>query len=260
MACLGVKADGRPCGHPGVRPSGYCPFHDPDQSAAVAIRSGKRTREPELAMPCQRFAGDPVGFMRSLICPETGSLFEPYASQERFLLAREALAEDGRFLYPEQVFSAPKKSGKTGFGGVTCLYDVAVVGGRYAEGYCCANDYEQSQGRVFQAVTRIVRANLEAFGPISITRDRITFKETGAFIQAIANDFAGAAGANPTISVFDELWGFVSERSRRLWDEMVPPPTRVRSCRLTVTYAGFEGESVLLEELYKRGVSGEVLA
>src|SRR5580704_3857047 len=25
-------------------------------------------------------------------------------------------------------------------------------------------------------------------------------------------------------------------------------------CRLTVTYAGFEGESVLLEELYKRGL------
>jgi hypothetical protein len=35
---------------------------------------------------------------------------------------------------------------------------------------------------------------------------------------------------------------------------MVPPPTRKIACRLTVTYAGFEGESVLLEELYKRGM------
>jgi hypothetical protein len=43
-----------------------------------------------------------------------------------------------------------------------------------------------------------------------------------------------------------------SERSRRLWDEMVPPPTRKIACRLTVTYAGFASESVLLEELYKR--------
>jgi hypothetical protein len=53
--------------------------------------------------------------------------------------------------------------------------------------------------------------------------------------------------------VFDELWAFSSERSRRLWDEMIPPPTRQVACRLTVTYAGFEGESLLLEELYKRG-------
>jgi hypothetical protein len=70
-------------------------------------------------------------------------------------------------------------------------------------------------------------------------------------------DYAGAAGANPTITVFDELWGYTSERSHRLWDEMVPPPTRKIACRLTVTYAGFEGESNLLEGLYKRGLGGE---
>ena len=54
-------------------------------------------------------------------------------------------------------------------------------------------------------------------------------------------------------SCFDELWAYSSERARRLFDEMVPPPTRKIACRLTVTYAGFEGESELLEELYKRG-------
>jgi hypothetical protein len=48
--------------------------------------------------------------------------------------------------------------------------------------------------------------------------------------------------------------GYTSERSHRLWDEMVPPPTRKIACRLTVTYAGFSGESELLEELYKRGL------
>ena len=54
--------------------------------------------------------------------------------------------------------------------------------------------------------------------------------------------------------MFDELWAFTSERSRRLWDELVPPPTRQVACRLTTTYAGFEGESLLLEELHKRGL------
>jgi hypothetical protein len=34
---------------------------------------------------------------------------------------------------------------------------------------------------------------------------------------------------------------------------MIFPPTRKIACRLTVTYAGFSGESLLLEELHKRG-------
>jgi hypothetical protein len=34
----------------------------------------------------------------------------------------------------------------------------------------------------------------------------------------------------------------------------VPPPTRKIACRLCVSYAGFEGESTLLEELCKRGL------
>jgi phage terminase large subunit-like protein len=89
--------------------------------------------------------------------------------------------------------------------------------------------------------------------------DRIEFPATGASIAGIASDYAGAAGANPTISVFDELWGYTSERSRRLWDEMVPPPTRKVACRLTVTYAGFDGESVLLDELQKRGLAQPML-
>src|SRR5207249_7215555 len=61
-------------------------------------------------------------------------------------------------------------------------------------------------------------------------------------------------------SSFDELWGYMSERAHRLWDEMVPVPTRAVSVRLTITYAGFEGESDLLEALYKRGLQGEEIA
>jgi phage terminase large subunit-like protein len=88
-----------------------------------------------------------------------------------------------------------------------------------------------------------------------ITSDRITFPALDASITAIASDAASAAGGNPTISCFDELWGYTSERSRRLWDEMITSPARKISCRLTTTYAGFTGESVLLEELYKRGMA-----
>src|ERR1700686_4206027 len=108
-------------------------------------------------------------------------------------------------------------------------------------------------------IRRIVAASPALAADANIGAVRIEFRSSGAMIVALAADFAGSAGVNPTISCFDELWGYTSERSHRLWDEMVPPPTRKIACRLTVTYAGFEGESELLEGLHKRGLKGEVV-
>ena len=115
------------------------------------------------------------------------------------------------------------------------LVTTLVFGGRFAEGYCIANDEEQAQGRVFQAVRRICEASPHLRREANITANRIEFKATGATITAIASDYVGAAGANPACSCFDELWGYTSERSRRLWDEMIPSPARKISCRLTTT-------------------------
>jgi hypothetical protein len=50
------------------------------------------------------------------------------------------------------------------------------------------------------------------------------------------------------ISGFDEVWGYTSERSRRLFDELVPVPTQPLSLSVT----GYEAEGVLLEEMFKR--------
>src|SRR5437016_16383 len=158
------------------------------------------------------------------------------------------------------VYSCPKKSGKTATAAMAMIYVVGVLGGRYAEGYCLANDLEQSTGRVFQAIARIVEASPLLRAEAKITQSRIEFASTGATITALASDYAGAAGANPTMVCFDELWGYTSERAHRLWDEMVPVPTRRVSVRLTTTYAGFEGESDLLEAVYKRGLQGEEIA
>jgi hypothetical protein len=40
---------------------------------------------------------------------------------------------------------------------------------------------------------------------------------------------------------------------------MAVPPTRKIAARLTVSYAGFEGESAQLEQLYKTGLKGELI-
>lgn len=203
-----------------------------------------------------RWRADPCSFVEQvLVNPETGRPFELLPAERTFLKHAYRTNDAGKLIYPEQVFSAPKKSGKTGFAAMNTLVATLVYGGPFAEGYCLANDLEQSQGRVFQAVSRTVEASPYLKREAKVTQGRITFPATGAAIIPIAADYAGAAGANPTISTFDELWGYTSERSRRLWDEMVPPPTRKIALRFTTTYAGFEGESVLLEELYKRGLA-----
>ena len=209
-----------------------------------------------------RWRREPATFIEEVLHdPETGKPFKLLDAERDFIGHAFRTGDDGRLLFPELVYAAPKKSGKTGFAALFMLTMVLLFGGRFAEGYALANDLEQATSRVFQAVKRIVEASPLLASNAEIMRDRIAFPAfSDATISAIASDYAGAAGSNPTISVFDELWGYTSERSRRLWDEMVPPPTRQIACRLTVTYAGFEGESVLLEELHKRGMAQPMVA
>jgi phage terminase large subunit-like protein len=206
-----------------------------------------------------RWKSNPISFIDEVMVlfdPVTGERCGLLPAEREFLRFAFQTDADGRLLYPELVFGAPKKSGKTGFAALFVLTMVLLFGDRYAEGYTLANDLEQAQSRVFEAIKRIVEASPLLMREAKITADRIVFPAFhGATINALASDYASAAGANPTISCFDEGWAYTSERSRRLWDEMVPPPTRRVACRLLVTYAGFTGESVLLEELHKRGMA-----
>jgi hypothetical protein len=140
------------------------------------------------------------------------------------------------------------------------LYVAVIVGGPYAEVYCLANDFEQSASRVFEACRRMVEASPFLRNLAKLANNRLTFKSTGSFIQACASDYAGFAGGNPSLTIFDELWGYISESARRLFDESAPSPTRKVSGRLIVSYAGYVTESDLLEDIYKRALAGEKLA
>jgi hypothetical protein len=203
----------------------------------------------------QRWRRDPCAFITEVLHdPETEQPFVLLPAERTFLEHAFRTDANGRLVYPEQIFGAIKKSGKTAFAGLHVLVTVLLFGGAYAEAVCCANDYEQSVARVFQAIVRIVTMSPLLCSEAKITANKIEFLN-GATITAIASDYAGAAGGNANITVFDELWAYTSERARRLFDEMIVPPTRKIALRLTVTYAGFEGESLLLEELYKRGLS-----
>jgi phage terminase large subunit-like protein len=209
----------------------------------------------------ERWKADPASFVEEVLRdPETGRKFELLPCERRFFEHAYKTDEQGRLLYPEQCFAAPKKTGKTAMAAMHTLTTTLVHGGQFAEAYVLANDLEQSSGRVFAAIKRIVEASRYLAREAYSRANRIEFPATGATIQAIASDYQGAAGSNGNLYAFDELWAFTSERSRRLWDECVPVPTRKISCRLVTTYAGFEGESALLTELYKRGLNQACVA
>jgi phage terminase large subunit-like protein len=179
--------------------------------------------------------------------------FEPH--QKRILNRIFQLDKDGRLRYSTAIYSAVKKSGKTEILNCAGLY-VGYELDPGGEVICSANSQEQSVGRVFRCMKRTIKKNPALKSQVeSMTRTEITLKN-GSLIKAIPSDDQSAAGANPSITLWDELWAFTLERDRRLYEELTPVPTRQNSMRLVATYAGYIGESDLLEGLYKAGQAG----
>jgi phage terminase large subunit-like protein len=147
-----------------------------------------------------RWRREPVRFITEVIRdPETGKPFELLPSERVFLDHAYRTDDAGRLLYPEQVYSCPKKSGKTAFAALHVLTTTLIFGGQFGEAYCAANDLEQSTGRVFQAVRRIVEISPLLKREAICTSKKVTFPAIGAVISAIASDYAGAAGGNPVV-------------------------------------------------------------
>jgi len=163
------------------------------------------------------------------------------------------------------VYSTVKKSGKTAIAALVARW-IAETWGNNNEVYLIANDYEQARGRVYQKALESIEltpgyniVKRELPGRWRIVERQATFMPTHSIMRAVSSDYKGEAGSNPTATVWSELWGYSSETSRRLWDELTPVPTRKRSIRFVETYAGFEDESDLLIELYKLAMSGRRL-
>jgi hypothetical protein len=177
---------------------------------------------------------------------ETGKPLALRAHQiEMFNRAFELMGQWNTFVY-----STIKKSGKTTVQAIFHLWwawthpdDEILI---------AANDLEQGKGRVFKVMCGIIRHNPALRRECRILADRIIFKN-GTVVTVIANDAPGEAGANQGDSGWDELWGFASERSQRLWEELCPVPNKP-SVRFVSTYAGWTGESKLLWDLYVQGV------
>ncbi|MBU1206451.1 MAG: terminase family protein [Proteobacteria bacterium] len=183
------------------------------------------------------------------ICEDGQPLrLEPH--QRRILGKAFKFGKDGRLTYRTVIYSAPKKSGKTAVNALVTLWWAFCIQPP-DEIIIASNDLDQAVSRVYDSGRGFIERNPALRAEAYITRNLITL-DNGTTIKAIPSDYAGEAGANQGLASFDELWGFMSERSRRLYEELTPVPTRKNSIRFISTYAGWEGESVLLEEIYQR--------
>ena len=198
----------------------------------------------------------PIEFIETcLYNPETGRPFVLLPAQRAFLEHAFKIGPNGRLIYEEWIFSCPKKSGKSTFEALIELTMTLLFGGAFPESYILANSLEQGKGRVFEICCRIVKASPLLQNEAEILADVIRFPAFNATIRVLPTDAGSVAGTNSGCTGFDEIWAIDNEAGRRLWDETTVPPTRKIAMRVTTTYAGYDGQSLLLQELYRRGLS-----
>jgi hypothetical protein len=206
--------------------------------------------------PLDVYRTDPARFIEDYLpLNEKGQPWRLSAHQRRVLQLGLQWGPSGLLLVRLLIWGEMKKSGKTILAAALLLWWAFTR--PWTEVVSVANDMEQAIGRVFRTACALIHHNgLTDFAEVRAKTISLT---NGTLIEAIPSDYAGEAGRRHSLVVFDEPWGIMSERAQRLYEELTPPPTEPEAWMLMTTYAGFSGESKLLEQLYQDTLKGERL-
>lgn len=202
---------------------------------------------------------DPIAWItENFYIPETGRPMDLYPSQIEPLREALAVLPDGKFKYSTVVWSAIKKSAKSSIAAAVGLWfawrkpwsSVKVI----------ANDLKQADSRVAYYMRRAIELHPEWKSIVKITNYKISLPNHST-IEAIPIDPTGEAGGNDDLVIYSELWGWKNAAARKMWTETTLSPMKFgQSIRWCETYAGFSGESPILEEMYKMAVQeGETI-
>lgn len=193
----------------------------------------------------------------------------PETPDKRFILApyqiaclREALRRDdnGDFVYSVIVWSDIKKSIKSTVSAAVALW--MAFNTEWGSIKIVANDLKQADSRAAFYARRCIELNPSMSDVCKVKPSGYLIEfPNRARIEAIPVDPKGEAGGNDDAVIYSELWAADSKAALRLWTETTLSPTKYgRSFRWVETYAGFSGESPILEQLYQAGVrEGEML-
>jgi len=162
--------------------------------------------------------------------------------------------EDSLRRYSLALLSTPKKNGKS------CL--AAGIANYFlfqeeddGEIILAANDKEQASWIIYSKLIKSLRMNKEQYKKVRIGKDFIENKRTDTVVRVVAQNLT-TSGLNPNLTIFDELWAFELETSRKFFEELTTVPTRKEPLILIVSYAGYD-EVSLLHELYTKGLKSD---
>jgi phage terminase large subunit-like protein len=224
--------------------SGRPPIEDPLLKGA-----GKDPSDPI-------FRGKIIDYLeRHYYLPETKKpvILEPWQKEKVFEPLLE-LNEKGVRKFTLALVGLPKKNSKSTMASMLANYflfqDVD-----YGELLVTANSREQSSWIIFSKLTLSIRMNPNQLQQCNITNDYVENKKTGTIARVVAPNYKTSAGFNPSLTIFDELWAYELDASRKFYDEMTTSPARKQPLTVIFTYAGFDEDS-LLYEIYKKGLEG----
>jgi len=198
---------------------------------------------------------DPVRWIeREFYVPETNAaiVLQPY---QRAVLRRAFWRDSAGLLqYSLVLYSDLKKSAKSTIAAAVVLWlawhhpweTCRVVG----------NDLKQADSRTFYYIRRAIELNPRLRERVGVRQDKLSLPNNTT-IEAIAVDPKGEAGGGDLIVCFTELWAARSNAALQLWTETTLSPLKYgKSLRWYESYAGYTGESPILEQLYAAGVDG----
>lgn len=187
---------------------------------------------------------------------DTRELVTLYDSQIRPLDRALERDEHGRYRYDTIVWSWMKKSAKSTIMAAVAHYICfhkpnAVV-------YFIGNDLRQATSRtgfyLRESIKLGKRANDPSFKGVQVpVRESGTIQyPNGSRVEMLPIDPEGEAGSNYDMCVFSELWGWKHTAHKNMWAEMTISPNRFGHAQRWIdTYAGYVGESPVLEPLYE---------
>lgn len=197
---------------------------------------------------------DPVGWINEYFrIPETEDKrlhLDPY----QVACLTEALRRDetGKFVYSVVLWSDIKKSIKSTIAAAVILWRAYHTA--WGQFLIVANDLKQADSRVGYYFRRAIELHPILRSECKVRNYKVEMPNK-SFIEAIPIDPTGEAGGNADMVTFSELWGAHQTAQKRMWTETTLPPLKFGySQRWIETYAGFSGESELLEQLYQTGV------
>lgn len=196
---------------------------------------------------------DPVAWIRAnFYIPETSAPMELYPSQEAPLREALRMDADGTFAYSTVLWSAIKKSAKSSIAAAVGMWfawrkpfsSIKVLG----------NDLKQAESRTYEYMRRAVLLRPDWRDSIKVNNYKM-YLPNNSVIEAIPVDPTGEAGGNDDLVLYTELWGWKSIKHQQMWTESTLSPTKYgKSMRWCESYAGYSGESPILEQLYTTAV------